>query len=95
MDNENNNQENGQVNKFDRSVDQTYNRDESRVDPFDVETLVRVCFGLEDGQETPDGINITYNDLIDYNTYLIKMAFDSYDRGIAELQNKQRGRTDE
>ena len=90
----NENSKNNQVNSFNKTLDQTYNRDESRVDPFDVEELVRVCFDLQEGQETPDGINIAYNDLIDYTTYIIKMAFDSYDRGIAKLQNEQRGRKD-
>lgn len=83
-----NNNNNDQVNHFNKTLDESYDRENSRVDPFDVEELVRVCFGLKEGQETPEGINIEYNDLIDYTTYIIKMAFDSYDKGIRELQNK-------
>jgi pimeloyl-CoA synthetase len=58
------------------------------VDPFEVEEIVRASFKMKEGEGTPDGINISYNDLVNYTTYIIELTFEAYEKKSQEFIHK-------
>lgn len=78
-------------NKFNKELDPTYDRESSTVDPFDVEAFVRVCLMMDDEMK-PEDITMSYNDFIDYTTYVIKMAFESHEKVLREKINERKGK---
>lgn len=60
----------------------------SKIDGFEVEDIVRESFGLEEDSDLSQGLNISYNDLIDFTKYIIGATMDSMTANIEELKKE-------